>query len=249
MVRPHAPRRAELRPRGRDDEQRACAPRSASARMRSSEVGSAQCRSSKASTTACVRAAARIHPPSPPIVGGATPLARFRRPVLRQEDIDQRREQRRISVGSRPISPQSILEVGERCSAGRSAPKRCRPDSAIGCSGVFCNSCDDDHSTRCAAFRRGDREIPRSAWTCPSRAADDQRELALALRARSQRRARRSSSSSRPTAGSNARSAAPAATARANDAIEVIGADSPLTRVGRGPRPRTVQRSVVGRWL
>jgi hypothetical protein len=149
----------------------ACAPRSASARMRSSEVGSAQCRSSKASTTACVRAAARIH---------AVIAASCRRRNSSGASFAGRSSGKRTStrgasrgaysVGSRPIRPRVFSRSAKRCSAVRSAPKRSRPHSAIGCSGVFCNSCDDDHSVQVWASRRGARETPRSASTCPGQA-------------------------------------------------------------------------------
>ena len=62
VVRAHGPGRSEFRPRGGDDQQGDCAPRSASARRRSSEVGSAQCKSSKAMTAGCERAPARTQP-------------------------------------------------------------------------------------------------------------------------------------------------------------------------------------------
>ena len=102
--------------------------------------------------------------------------------------------------------PQRVLEVGEALSAGTSAPNRWRPHSAIGCSGVFCNSCDDDHSTQVcgvSASRARNSSISRdlpmpgsptisTSWPSPERA-------------RSQRRASRSSSSSRPTSGVSAR--------------------------------------------
>ena len=127
----------------------ASAPRSASARMRSSEVGSAQCRSSKASTTACVRAAARIH---------AVIAASCRRRNSSGASFAGRSSGKRTStrgasrgaysVGSRPIRPRVFSRSAKRCSVDRSAPKRSRPHSAIGCSGVFCNSCDDDHSVQ-----------------------------------------------------------------------------------------------------
>ena len=98
VVRAHGPGRAELRPRRRHDEQSgACAPRSASDRMRSSEVGSAQCRSSKTSTTGCVPRARQIprrhrrELPSPQFL-----RREFRRTLLGQRNVDQRRDQGRV---------------------------------------------------------------------------------------------------------------------------------------------------------
>ena len=58
-------------------------------------------------------------------------------------------------------------------SSASSRGRRTRPSSttmrrrsAMGCSGVFCNSCHDDHW----ASRRAGRETPRSAATCRCRA-------------------------------------------------------------------------------
>ena len=114
--------------------------------MRSSEVGSAQCRSSKASATGCERAPARTQATSAASCrrrnsSGASFAAR----VLRQRDVDQRRDQGRIFGRIQADQRQRVLEVGEALlGRRRSAPNRWRPHSAIGCSGVFCNSCDDD---------------------------------------------------------------------------------------------------------
>ena len=75
---PQAPGRAEFRSRRRHEMRRgACAPRSLSARTRSIEVGSAQCKSSKTRTSGCdSRAGERTRPPSPPIAGVAIHPAR-----------------------------------------------------------------------------------------------------------------------------------------------------------------------------
>ena len=175
--------------------------------MRSSEVGSAQCRSSKASTTGCVRAPARTQ---------AVIAANCRR----------RNSSGAVSVrgpparGYRPAARAGAhIRLGRgrsaaECSRGRrgavrraaSAPNRWRPHSAIGCSGVFCKSCDDDHSTQVCGVSPSrarnssiSRDLPMpgspTIWTnWPS-----------PFVARSQRRLRRSSSSSRPTRGVSAR--------------------------------------------
>ena len=203
----------------------ACAPRSASARMRSSEVGSAQCRSSKASTTGCVRAPARIQ---------AVIAASCRRRNSSGANFAARSSGSGISTsgasrgaysaGSRPIRPQTCSR-GRRGAVRRaaSAPKRCRPHSAIGCSGVFCRSCDDD------PFDPGVRRLaepgvklldqPRLA---EAGLADDQRRTGPRLRGRAPSGGvSSSSSSSRPTKRRQSpRAAPPAAAARANDAIE-----------------------------
>ena len=51
--------------------------------------------------------------------------------------------------GTRSFELRAALALAKLYRAtGRSAPKRWRPHSAIGCSGVFCNNCDDDHSTQ-----------------------------------------------------------------------------------------------------
>ena len=128
----------------------ACAPRSASARMRSSEVGSAQCRSSKASTTGCVRAPARYH---------AISAANCRRRSSSGASFATRSSGSGISTSgasrdayseaSRPISVRVCSRSASGRPSGASAPpKRRRPHSAMGCSGVFCKSCDDDHSAQ-----------------------------------------------------------------------------------------------------
>ena len=92
----------------------ACAPRSARACIRSSEVGSAQCRSSNASATGCERAPARNHVDQRRQLPAAQFLRReFRRAVLRQRDVDQRRDQGRIFGGVEADEPKRVLEVGE----------------------------------------------------------------------------------------------------------------------------------------
>ena len=95
----------------------AWAARSTSALNRSSEVGSAQCRSSKASTTGCDRA---------PAINKAVIAASCRRrnssganAVLRQRDVEQRREQGRIFGRVEADQPQSVLEIGEFLPVGR----------------------------------------------------------------------------------------------------------------------------------
>ena len=118
--------------------------------MRSSDVGSAQCRSSKASTTGCDRAPPETRRSSPPVASAATlPAAKLAARSGRQRNVDERREQGRVFGWVEADQPQRVLEVGEAL-FGRSIrpPKRCRPHSAIGCSGVFCRSCEALHSTQ-----------------------------------------------------------------------------------------------------
>ena len=130
VMRAQAPRRAKLETGRGDDEQ----PRSASARNRSSDVGSAQCRSSNASTTGCDRAPARIQ-----AVIAANCLLRnssgaklAARPSGRGMPTSGA-SRGAFSAGSRPMRRKVPSRSARRSSAGASAPKRCRPHSAIGC--------------------------------------------------------------------------------------------------------------------
>ena len=208
MVRAHAPGRAELRPRRRDEEQRRL--RAALGQrpheIERGRIGPVQVLEGDHGR---LRPRARQNPgrhrrqlPAPQFL-----RREFRPAVLRQRNIDQRREQRRV-FGR--VQADQILRVSSRsarrCSAGRSAPNRWRPHSATGCIGVFFNNCDDDHSTHVwgvspsrARNSSISRDLPmpgspttRASWPSPERA-------------RSQRRHRRSSSSSRPTSGVSAR--------------------------------------------
>ena len=73
--------------------------------------------------------------------------------------------------GRGPIKRNVPSRSARRCSAGASTPKRCRPHSTIGCSGVFCRSREGapfDPGVRC--FLRDARGIPRSASTSRARA-------------------------------------------------------------------------------
>ena len=55
----------------------------------------------------------------------------------------------RFSAGSSLTCASELSSSARRCAAGTSAPpKRWRPHSAIGCSGVFCRSCEQLHSTQ-----------------------------------------------------------------------------------------------------
>ena len=201
------------------------APRSASAFIRSSVVGSAQCRSSKASTSGCVRA---------PASSQATIAASCRRRSSSGASFGARSSGSGMSssgASSGACSPGSSFTCASvasssarRFSAGVSAPpKRWRPHSASGCSGVFCNSCEDDHSTQVcgvsASFWRNSsisRDLPRpgspTIWT----------NLPLAARARapSAGEAARAPPRARPAAVDAAREDPAPAAARAHDAVE-----------------------------
>ena len=128
----------------------ASAPRSARARMRSSEVGSAQCRSSKAIAIGCCRAAASVQ---------AVIAANCRRRSSSGAKLKPRPGGNGMSTigamsgaysaASRPMRLSVFSRSARRWSAGVSAPpNRSRPHSATGCRGVFCNNCEDDHSEK-----------------------------------------------------------------------------------------------------
>ena len=149
MVRPHAPGRAELRSRRRDDQQRRLrtALGQRAHEIERSRVGPVQVLEGEHDG---LRPRGRQNPcrhrrqlPAAQLLWGE-----FCCLVVWQEDIDQGREQRRIFGWVQADQPQVCSRSTRRCSVGRSAPKRWRPHSAIGCSGVFCNNCDDDHSTQ-----------------------------------------------------------------------------------------------------
>ena len=102
----------------------ACAPRSASARNRSSDVGSAQCRSSKARTTGCDRAPARTQ-----AIIAASCLRRnssggklAARPGGRGMSTSGA-SRGAYSAGSRPINRNVFSRSARRCSAGASSAK------------------------------------------------------------------------------------------------------------------------------
>ena len=106
-----------------------------------------------------------------------------------------------------PTSRKELSSSARRCSAGMSAPpRRWRPDSAIGCSGVFCNSCEALHSTQVCG-------VPASLAWSSSMSLDLPRpgspttntNWPSPARARSHRRTNNSNSSSRPTNGVSAR--------------------------------------------
>src|ERR1700751_4655776 len=107
-------------------------------------------RSSNARTTGCDRAPARTH---------GTSAANCRRRDSSGESFTACSSGSGMSTsgasngahssGSRPISRSVFSRSARRWRAGVSTPpNRWRTQSASGCNGVFCNSCDDDHSTK-----------------------------------------------------------------------------------------------------
>ena len=97
MVRPHAPGRAELRPRRRDDQQRRLRPAlgQRAHEIERSRVGPVQVLEGEHD---CLRPRGRQNPCRHRRQLPAAQLLwrEFRCPILWQEDIDQRREQRRV---------------------------------------------------------------------------------------------------------------------------------------------------------
>ena len=120
MVRPHAPRRAELRPRRRDDEQRRLRPAlgQRAHEIERSRVGPVQVLEGEHD---CLRPRGRQNPCRHRRQLPAAQLLwrEFRRPILWQEDIDQRREQRRVFGWIQTDQNQSILEVGQALFGGQ----------------------------------------------------------------------------------------------------------------------------------
>jgi chromosome condensin MukBEF ATPase and DNA-binding subunit MukB len=120
MVRPHAPRRAELRPRRRDDEQRRLRPslRQRAHQVERSRVGPVQVLEGEHDR---LRPRGRQDPCRHRRQLSAAQLLwrEFRRPVLWQEDIDQRREQRCVFGWIQTDEFQSILKVGQALFGGQ----------------------------------------------------------------------------------------------------------------------------------
>ena len=185
----------------------ACAPRSASARKRSSDVGSAQCRSSKASDNR-LGPRPRQNPgghcrqlPAPQLFG-----REFRGAVRRQRNVHERREQGRMFGWVEPINATCLRGRRGAVRLAASAPKRSLPHSAIGCSGVFCKSCEALHSTQvcgvspsCEWNSSMSRDLPSpgsptisTSWPSPARARS-QRRAAVPIPPRGRRTALASS--------------------------------------------------------
>ena len=131
----------------------------------------------------------------------------FRRAVLRQRDVEQRREQGRIFGRVETDQPQSVLEIGELLLFGRVGTAVAQP-SPFGervqgrvlqelRGGPF-----DPGVRRLGEFRA---ELLDEARFADARLADDLDELAFAFQRARPAARRRSSSSSRPTRGVSAR--------------------------------------------
>ena len=120
MVRPHAPRRAELWPRRRDDEQRRLRPAlgQTAHEIERSRVGPVQVLEGEHN---CLRPCGRQNPCRHRRQLPAAQLLwrEFRCAVLWQEDIDQRREQRRVFGWVEADQFQSVLEVGQALFGGQ----------------------------------------------------------------------------------------------------------------------------------
>ena len=152
--------------------------------IRSSDVGSAQCRSSKARTTGCVRAPARNH---------AVTAASCRRRNSSGANFAERSSGNGISTsgairgayssGSRPTRRKVFSRSARRPSSVASTPpKRCLPHSARGCRGVFCRSCEAAHSTQvCGVSAELCAKLLDQARLADAGFADDLDELTLAF--------------------------------------------------------------------
>ena len=209
VVRAHGPGRSEFRPRRGDDEQRRLARRARRARAEDrarSDRPNADPRRREPLAESAPRPEPR--PSSPPVADAATPrAAKFAARPGGSGMSTSGASRGAYSAASRPISRKVFSRSARRPSAVASAPKRSRPHSASGCSGVFCRSWDD------APFDPGVRRLgesargtPRSGATCRAGLADDQDELAFAVAAAiPAARQQRPSSSSRPTKGVSAR--------------------------------------------
>ena len=120
MVRPHAPRGAELRPRRGDDEQRGQRPAlgQRAHEIKRSGVGPVQVLESEHNR---LRPRGSQNPCGHRRELSAAQLLwrELRWSVLRQEDIDERREQRRVFGWVEADQTQSILEVGQALFGGQ----------------------------------------------------------------------------------------------------------------------------------
>ena len=114
MMRARAPRRAEFRPRGRDNQQRRKRAAFRKARNASSVVGSVQCRSSTASTTGCARAPAKYQAEiAANCRRRSSSGASVKRALGRERNVDERREQRNIFHRVELDLRERRFEIGE----------------------------------------------------------------------------------------------------------------------------------------
>ena len=120
MVRPHAPRGTKLRSRRRDDQQRRLR---AALRQRAHEIERSGVRPLQVleGEHDCLYPRGRQNPcghrrqlPAAQFLWGE-----FRDAILRQEDIDQRREQRRIFGWIQTDQPQCVFKVRETLLGGQ----------------------------------------------------------------------------------------------------------------------------------
>ena len=154
----------------------ACAPRSARACMRSSDVGSAQCRSSNASATGCERAPARNH-----VVSAAS--------CRRRNSSGASFAARCSAAGCRPAAQAGAHirrrrgRSAEACSRGRrGAGRQAHPRRSAG--GPIRRSGAKAYSARaattpirqkCGASRQASRETPHEARLADAGFADNER--------------------------------------------------------------------------
>ena len=119
-------------------------------------------------------------PSSPPVAGGATPLARVSPPgPLARGHRRGARAGARIRLG--PGRSDQEYSRGRPSAVRWAGPRRIAagPIRRSGAAAYSATAATTTTRPRYTASRRGGRETPPSAATCPSRLADDQRELAL----------------------------------------------------------------------
>ena len=94
----------------------------------------------------------------------------FRRAVLRQRDVDQRRDQGRIFVGVEADEPKRVLEVGE-APVGRliRAEALVGPIRRSGAKAYSARAATTTVRQRCGASRQASRETPPRGATCRCR--------------------------------------------------------------------------------
>ena len=222
--------------------------------MRSSVVGSAQCRSSKASTSGCARAPAVTQASSAAICrrrnsSGASLAARS----SRQRHVEQRRQQRDVFGGvelDRSGAPSRDRRAAARreCRRRRSAAGPSPRSGAKACSGATAKR---PIRPRCAAYRPGGREIPRSGATCRGRARRRSAETALRPPARAPSAAAASSAlpRARPAASARAARSAGRRRWRARSGNSVTGSGTPFSscapRSSATNRPATCRRTLA----
>ena len=173
MMRPQAPGRAELRPRRRDDEERRLC---AALGERPQEIERGRVRPVQVLEREHDRLRARARQKQGrhrrQLPASQFLRRKYRRAVLGQGDVEQRREQRRIFGRVEADQPQSALQIGEPplgrdfgAAVPQAAPFGERVQEA--CSAAAATR---PIRPRCAASRRVFRGTPRSNVTCRCRA-------------------------------------------------------------------------------